>query len=425
MDDILSWLDIPGLLEWIAGNPLLMGALGLLLFGLAAWQVMRGSLRTRRFAINAVGIGLVAWGALWFTDWVQPSLTSEQLFTPPVIGPQPVNVVFVKQKTFEKRAVYTGSTHPFERVEVTARSSGFVQQVNAYPGDRIAARQLLATLETSELAPRLEHAMAQQTYLRAELKRDEMLFQRGVIPASAFELSRSKEVVASAKVRLLRTEIDFGNIRARSDGWVSERFVDPGQYVQKGRRILTYDRLDRVRIRFNVAEHDLSAIRLGSEVILEFPQIPRQRFMGTAWESRLLEEFETAAVKDKVTAIFPKLDARSRLGVVEVLLANPDLALRSNTYVVGHFLTARIENSWTVPESALVRQPDGSTAIFIGPAFSDQGEVEMRHVKTGLRNGTEARIVEGLEENVFVVTTGNRRLTDGENVMVLAREGGL
>lgn len=425
MDEILSKLNLSAFVEWIAGSPWLMGALGLILAAVVIWQIKCGSLGTRRFVINVVGIGLVIWGGLWFTDWVQPSLTAETLFTPPVVGPQPVNVVFVEQKTFEKWAVYTGSTFPFERVVVNARSSGFVQKINVYPGDRIKARQVLATLETSELAPRLELAMAQLTYLRAELKRDKKLLRRRAIPASAFELSRSKERVASAKVKLLKTEIGYGTIRAQSDGWISERFLDPGQYVRMGKRILTYDRLDQVRIRFYVAESDLATIRPGSEVILEFPQIPKQRFAGTAWESRLLPEFETSAIRDKVTTVFPRLDAKSRLGVVEVLIANPDLALRSNTYVVGRLITARVEDSWTVPESALVHWPDGTIAIFIAPAFSDQGEVELREVKIGLRNGREAQVLEGLEEAAFVVTAGNRGLTDGENVMVLAREGGL
>ena len=48
-----------------------------------------------------------------------------------------------------------------------------------------------------------------------------------------------------------------------------------------------------------------------------------------------------------------------------------------------------------------------------------------REVKVGLRNGEEAQILEGIDENAYVVTSGNRSLTSGENVMVLKRTGGL
>ncbi len=50
-------------------------------------------------------------------------------------------------------------------------------------------------------------------------------------------------------------------------------------------------------------------------------------------------------------------------------------------------------------------------------------EVEMREVVVGLRNGIEVEIVDGLDENAYVVVSGNRGLMDGENVMVIEREG--
>lgn len=425
MDEILQWLNSTTLIAWASDNPWVMAAVGLALLALVVWQIWRGNLGTRRLVINVFGIGLVVWGTLWFTDWVRPSLTAEQLFTPPVIGPQPVKVAFATQKTIEKTATYTGTAHPFERVIVNARSNGFVEIVSVYPGDQVRADEIIARLETTELQPRLDHARAQLTFLRAELKRDQQLSRQGAISVSQLDLTRSKERVAAAKLRLLKTEIGFATIRARSDGWVSERFVDPGQYVQKGKPVLSYDRLHKVRIRFDVAEQDLATIKTGDDVILEFPQIPRSRFEGTEWEPRLKKKYENPAIRTRVTAVFPRLHERSRLGVVEVLLDNPGLVLRSNTYVVGHLVTARVENAWVVPLRALTPMPEGKTVIFIGPAFSDQGEVEMREVRVGLRNGVEAQILEGLAENAYVVVVGNRRLTNGENVMVLERKGGL
>ena len=109
--------------------------------------------------------------------------------------------------------------------------------------------------------------------------------------------------------------------------------------------------------------------------------------------------------------------------MVEVVIDNPDLIIRSNTYVIGHFIVARAEDAWVVPERALTPMPEGKTVIFLAPAFSDQGEVELREVRVGLRNGREAQILEGLEESASVVYVGNRNLTDGENVMVIHREG--
>jgi len=423
MSEYLAWIDL--VLDWIITHPWATAGFILILVALTVWRIRQGSLFARRMLVNVIGIGFLVWGTLWFTDWVKPSLTSEQLFTPPVLGPQPVKVAFVSQQTLEKLVTYTGSVYPYERVVVNARSNGFLESLSVYPGDRVKSGQIIAGLETTELDPRLQHAEAELKYLSTELKRDEMLANDGAIPDSELDLSRSKQQVAAAKVNLLSTEIKFATISALSSGWVSERFADPGQYVKKGDPIIAYDRLDRVRVRFDIAEQDMAALSIGSEVIIELPQIPENQLRNSKWRELVVEGYRHPAIAARISAIFPRLRARSRLGVVEVLLSNTEMIVRSNTYVIGHLVTARVKDAWVVPERALTPMPGNKTVVFIAPAFSDQGEVEMREVKVGLRNGTEVEIIEGIEENSYVVTAGNRSLVAGEVVSVLEREGGL
>ena len=425
METLLEWLNPLNWLTWLQENPLLALLIVVPLVALVIWRLVKGGVGVRRAVINVVGIGLIFWGTLWFADWVQPSLTSADLFTPPVVGPQAVKVVLAKRKTLERTATYTGSVRPYERVVLRARTDGFVKQVSVYPGDRVDKGQILVRLETSEIAPRLAKARAEFRFLRAELKRDERLFRGGAITASAIELARSKERVAAATRDLLKTEIQYATVRAPSDGFVSRRVVDPGQYVRKGDHLLAYDRLARVRIRFDVAIQDLVYLSPGGKLILEFFDIPPDRLAGTPLADHMVAGFRAAAIRTQITSVFPSADEKTRLGVVETVIRNPGLLLKSNTYVIGHFITGRVENAWVVPERALTPMPGGKLVIFVAPAFSDQGEAELREVKVGLRTGKEAQILEGLEEPAFVIVAGNRSLTGGETVTVIAREGGL
>lgn len=423
MEQILSWLNPSRLLDWLGQHPIIAGIVILAAAGLAVLGLIRGGRGSRRVVITTVAVALIAWGALWFADWVRPTLTAATLFPPPVIGPQAVKAVFVKQGTIERMADYSGAVYPFEHVVVRARTSGFAEKI-AYPGDKVQAGQVIARLETSDLDPQLARAKADLEYLRAELVRDEQLFQSAVIPASALELSRSKVLAAAAQVRHLETRIGYATLRAPSGGLVSERMVDPGQAAQPGQPLLAYDRLDQVRIRFNVAEQDRALIRAGSEVVVEFSELPREAFEIPGWKDRLLAEYTTPAIRARVTTIFPAVDSQSRLGVIEVLLPNPGHLLRSNTYVKGRLVTGRAKTAWLVPEQALTRMPGGKTVIFLAPAFSDQGAAEMREVKVGLRNSRQAQIIKGLSESAYVIYSGNRNLVDQETVTVVAREGG-
>ncbi len=92
MEYVLEWLNPANWIGWLEDNPWLALLIGTPVGALIAWRLARGGLGFRRAVINVVGVGVLLWATLWFADWVQPSLTADDLFTPPVVGPQAVKV---------------------------------------------------------------------------------------------------------------------------------------------------------------------------------------------------------------------------------------------------------------------------------------------------------------------------------------------
>jgi len=360
------------------------------------------------------------------------------LFTPPVVGPQAVKVAMVEEGAVSDKARYTGTVRPYEDAVVYARVEGYVKALNVYPGDRVIKGQILMTIETSVLKPRLQHARADEAFWKAEYERDQKLFEVGAISESSFDKTRQHFEVAQAKVKLIKTQIGYAAIRSPLDGWVSERKVYEGVYVKKGMPVLQVDRLDRIRIQFDVAEKDLFHFHKGTTVYMHFPQIApgiiRKTFSHFLWspqgpqtdspEISAASQAKQALVRGEVAVVFPAEDRTSRTGVVEVHLPNPGGVLKSNTYVVGDLVVSHAEKAIKIPRSALTSLPGGKRVVFLGPAFSDQGAAEMREVKLGVRSRKYVQILEGINPGEFVIYEGNRSLTDGENVMVLHREGG-
>ena len=399
----------------------------------------------RQLTVNTLGVLLVLWLAQTFSAWVQPTLTPDMLFTPPVIGPQAVKVAMVEEGELADVASYTGTVKPFEEVTVFARVEGFVKDLKVYPGAHVKKGQVLVTLETSEMEPRLEHARADENFWKAEYERDKGLYEASAMSASEFDRTRRQYQVAQAKVKLIETQIGYATIKALIDGWVSKRMIYPGVYVKKGTPLLKIERLDRVRIQFDVAEKDLLRFHNGTPVYLRFPQLEpriiRQAFSNHRRNPKAVQlvslgevqipgsedhnsHGEDRMLRAEVSVVFPGEDLATRTGVVEVRLSNPGAILKSNTYVVGDFVRASVKKAVRVPRSALMPVPGGKTVIFVGPAFANQGPAERREVKVGIRGKQYVQILEGVKPGEFVIYEGNRGLTEGENVMVIRREGG-
>ncbi len=70
----------------------------------------------------------------------------------------------------------------------------------------------------------------------------------------------------SSQLSLQRLDRDDRTIKSRIDGVVDRVFVEPGEYIQPGQRLLLIHNPDRVWIDANVKETDISDIKIGQTV---------------------------------------------------------------------------------------------------------------------------------------------------------------
>lgn len=140
----------------------------------------------------------------------------------------------------------------------------------------------------------------------------------------------------------------YTEIRATADGVVTQRLVSPGVLVSPGTPILRIAQIDRVRLQANVAEKDLSVIKVGNAVT-----------------TRSAKD-AAAAVHTTVTSIFPAADPSARTALVEALTPNRGHRLIPGQYVTLDIDTGIAENALTVPSSAIV-QSDGKTHVWVVP----------------------------------------------------------
>ena len=308
--------------------------------------------------VNVLGALLILWGVHAFTAWVTPALRPSQLFTPPVVGPQPVKIAQAKEGTLDEIATYTGSVQPWQDDIIYARVDGWVRKLNVYPGDVVHAGEVLATLDLSALQPQLEDAKAQVTYWQAEFQRDKKLVQAGAISASRFDGTRLRYQAAQAQLNRAETDIDYATLRSPLDGVIAKRHVYPGVYVHKGEMMVKVDDLRRVRIQFDVAATDLQWMHPGTVVYLRFPQMD-DTLLHQRFPKRFVSEPDagTRALKTTVAAVFPQENPQTRTALVEVRIDNPELLLRENTYVVADLVLRSVDKGVLIPTTALTTEP--------------------------------------------------------------------
>ncbi len=288
-------------------------------------------------------------------------------------------------------------------VRVGSTASGVVRKLRVRVGDRVEKGQLLAELDTDELAARrdqtaaaLASSRAAARYAAAELERKRALAMQEVVSWSdldlaerTFAVARAEEEEARANLDLARTQLAHARIRAPIRGVVASVATQQGETVAASfaaPTFVTIVDLDRLEAWAYVDETDIGRIRSGQEA----------RFSVDTYRDR---EFD-----GRVADIHPKAEIRDNVVnyVAVVSFASPpDATLRPEMTASVRVVTERRAGVLTVPRRA-VRREQGRSFVLV----PDGDRLERRWVTTGGHDESRWEIVDGLREGESVLIRG-------------------
>ena len=114
-----------------------------------------------------------------------------------------------------------------------------------------------------------------------------------------------------------------------------------------------------------------------------------------------------------MTVVSPALDPNSTTVEVWVQAKNPKGRLRPGTSVQISMLSRTIPDSVVIPAVAVLTAPDASNYVML--AGSDN-RAHQKTVRTGVRQGDEVQILDGVAEGDRVVASGAYGLPDNTRI---------
>ncbi len=188
------------------------------------------------------------------------------------------------------------------QIDVTAQRDGVLTRIQAEPGIRVKAGEILAVLDDRQIAADLEAARAKTRSIAADLKnweadskvmesdyqRSLKLFDAHVISpeqlqhaqykaeSDKWDIVREQEMLTNAQQneRSLELELEKTRIRAPFEGLVARRYIREGQQVNRGDRLFWVTAEAPLRLRFTLPERFLGHLKKGQALPLSSPDIP-------------------------------------------------------------------------------------------------------------------------------------------------------
>lgn len=321
-------------------------------------------------------------------------------------------IVTPARDTISKFVVATGQVEPRDEVLIKPQISGIISALHCEAGSRIKKGDVIATVkvipEMSSLnsaESRVKQAEINLDQVERQFARAEKLFREKVITLDEYEKGETELLIAredlqNAKDNLeivrdgitsRNAEISNTQIRSTIDGMILDIPVKVGNSViqsntfNDGTTIAVIADMNDMIFRGKVDETDVGKLHEGMPVTLS---------IGAVQDSKLSAKLEY---------ISPKATTDNNVIMFEVKAAvdpEDDVFVRSGYSANASIMIASSEGVLAVPESVIEFEGD-QTYVYVLTSEADAEEqtFDKREVKTGLSDGINIEIKEGLDEN--------------------------
>ncbi len=359
----------------------------------------------------------------------------------------PVKSSAIQRISIQRQVDLAGTLVSPDQARVSSEVAGVVRQVLVEIGNEVQVGQVLVRLEPRELELALEGsesllrqteaqlgidgvnvkeplpdeqisavrtAIANRDDARAQLARAKRLMSQRLLPQADLETAETRVRVTEAAYQaalenvqsqkaslqglraareLARKKLNDAVVRAPVAGQVSERLVQPGEYIQANTPVVSIVQMNPLKLRTAVQERYASMIQPNQPVKFRVESHPDEMFEG------------------RVMNISPAVDQATRTFTVEVIVDNRDRRLKPGFFAKGVIFTRRDENVIAVPEDA-VSTLAGVSNVYVVSG----GKVRQQMVVLGAHEGDLFEVVSGLQGNEIVATTNLSQLANGVSV---------
>jgi len=319
----------------------------------------------------------------------------------------------------------TGSFEAAELSKVAPEATGRVVATPVDIGQFVRAGAVLVRLQAIDAGLRLDEARAAVSRAEANLKlaesrnqlarttaqRYEALLATGDVSKTVADQARTEAETAQqtvntgragaaeARAQLAQAEKAVADVAVTAPfaGFVAERHVAAGEFVQPSTPVVTLVKIDPLRLRLTIPAVQAAQVSSGRRVEASVDAFPGQTFTGA------------------ITAVAPSVAAESRALTVEARVPNPRGILKPGMFAVARIDQGRTARVLVVPRSAVIE--DVNTNSYRVFAVDEQSRVRVRVVQLAPRqDGDMVRLASGVKEGERVVVSNLGDLYDSAPV---------
>lgn len=324
-------------------------------------------------------------------------------------GALTVEIARVEHKPIHSYLILNGTVEPERKVEVFSRLSAYVERLASEEGELVKEGQLLAQLDDTEIRISYQQSKIQLDQAKLTLDeeqgnyiRNQELKKNNLISEQMFQASQAtfRKAKLEYENRLedfknLKLQLDYTRITAPVGGYVTERLIEVGSKVNANQQVFTVEDFHPLLIKVYVPTSDIVNLKQGMVATINTDILKGMTFEGT------------------VKLINPRIDVQSGTVKVTIEVFDKALRLKPGMFVEVKIMVSDKNDALVIPRKS-VQYKQNKPYVFV----FHRGEVSRRDIVTGITEGDDIEVLEGIEDGEAIVTVGVETLKDNMKVKV-------
>lgn len=335
--------------------------------------------------------------------------------------------------TIENTVTATGEIQPVYKVEVGTQVSGIVEKLYVDYNSTVKKGQLLAELDKSLLNEQVKQAQAtlstatsNRNLAKKNYDRVKSLYEKKAATQEEYdqaetnlEQAKNQLITAQSDYDRARTNLKYAEIYSPIDGVILSKAVEEGQTVASSFSTPTLftiaKNLTDMQVEADVDEADIGLVKVGQQVRFTVDAFPADVFSGTVKQIRLEPTVTSNVVTYTVIIDAPNEDGKLYPGMT----ANITIVCESESGVLIPLEAMSLD---IAPEMEQFLKDEGYSVERINEGdmtntvfVLDGKTLRQMRVTTGLSDGANVMIMEGITEHESVVRSVSREVNKSKD----------
>ena len=341
-----------------------------------------------------------------------------------------------KKGSFSKKVDATGEIFATELIDVGAQVSGQIKKLYVKLGDQVKKGDMIASIDSSTQQNSIDNKEAQLAIYKAQLEsakvalniaktqfdRENALFSKNATSKQEFESAKNTYSANSAKIKELEAQIKQTNIElstakinlgytkiiAPRDGTVVSVQVEEGQTVNANQTtptIVNIADLSHVKMKMQIAEGDITKIKVGTPVEYSILSEPTKKFQTTVSSidpglTTLSDGSYGSSSSSKSSYSSSSSSSSAVYYYAQSIVDNKDGILRIGMTTQNELLIANVEDAIIVPSIGIKKDENGTFVYVL-----KDGKPVKTAVKTGIKDNLDTQIISGINDGDEIITS--------------------